>query len=253
MNLAIKQVFQRMDDEHAAALSNPTPKINSGGGIMEFFARFYSSADRIGYIFSLNQDALVERLASFSVGLPLAVPGIQYLPPEFPRPLGIPPLVALAKPDPQNMRLDGQLNYIKLHGSFLWRPEDGAPGMVLGGGKQIAITRSPLLTAYHKLFYQLLSAGDVRLFVIGYGFRDDHINKTIATAVQSFQAKIFVWDKQDPLQLLKAVPIGEPAYPKRTIDLRPYLCGAASRSMADVFPWAGHPTTEYTRIASSFF
>jgi hypothetical protein len=164
-----------------------------------------------------------------------------------------PPLVAPAKPDLGNMRLAGNLNYIKLHGSFLWRPEDGSPGMVLGGGKQIAIGRSQLLTAYHSLFEQVLCSGDVRLFVIGYGFQDDHINRAIATAVQGFNARIFVWDRQHPLELLKEVPIREPAFPRRTIDLRPYLCGAASRPMTEVFPWAGHPTPEYARIETSFF
>lgn len=253
MQLAVQQVFQRMDDEHAAALSSATPKIDSGGGIREFFWRFYSPADRVGYVFSLNQDALTERLAALWVGVPFAVPGIQYLPWASPPPIGTSPLVGPAKPDPGNIRLDGSLNYIKLHGSSLWRPEDGSPGMVLGGGKQIAIGRSPLLTAYHSLFDQVLRAGDVRLLVIGYGFQDDHINRIIATAVQSFNARIFLWNKQDPLQLLKDVPIREPAFPKRMIDLRPYLCGAASRPMAEVFPWGGHPTTEYERISTSFF
>ncbi len=256
MDLAIKQVFQRMDSEHAATLSSPVPKIDSGGLIGDFFARFYSPTNRIGYIFSLNQDALTERLAAlWASSVPLAVPGIQNLPSAFspPPPTAPPPLVTLAKPDLGNMRLDGNLNYIKLHGSFLWRPEDGSPGMVLGGGKQIAIGRSPLLRAYHDLFNKILCAGDVRLFVIGYGFQDDHINKIIWTASQSHNAKIFLWDKQHPLQLLKDVPIREPAFPTRTIDLRPYLCGAASRSMAEVFPPTGDKTAEYDRIVSSFF
>src|SRR5947208_735516 len=29
--------------------------------------------------------------------------------------------------------LAGNLNYVKLHGCFLWHPADGSPGMVLGG------------------------------------------------------------------------------------------------------------------------
>jgi hypothetical protein len=254
MYLAIEEIFRRMDAEYDATLSSSVPKIDSSGGIMEFFGRFYSSTHRIGYIFSLNQDALAERLAHLWVGVPFDVPGIQYLPSASPPPLSAPPrLVAPAKPDLGKMQLDGNLNYIKLHGSFLWRPEDGSPSMVLGGGKQITIGRSPLLTAYHSLFERVLCAGNVRLFVIGYGFQDDHINKIILTATQSFNARIFVWDKQHPLQLLKNVPVREPAFPTRTADLRPYLCGAASRSMAEVFPWAGHPTAEYDRIVSSFF
>jgi hypothetical protein len=181
MYLAIKEVFQRMDAEHAATLSSSVPKIDSGGGIMEFFGRFYSSTHRIGYIFSLNQDALAERLAHlWGPSLPFAMPGVQYISSGSPPPLTAPPqLAAPAKPDPGNMRLEGNLNYVKLHGSFLWHPEDGSPGMVLGGSKLSAIGRSGLLTAYHILFDKVLCAGDVRLFVIGYGFQDDHINRII--------------------------------------------------------------------------
>jgi hypothetical protein len=109
VQVAIQEAFQRMDDEHVAALSSATPKIDTSG-IKEFFRRFYSPADRVGYIFSLNQDALAERLAGLWVDLPFAVPGIQYLPSTSPRPIGTPPLVAPAKPDPGNIRLDGNLN-----------------------------------------------------------------------------------------------------------------------------------------------
>jgi hypothetical protein len=157
------------------------------------------------------------------------------------------------KPDVASIGFDGNLNYIKLHGSFLWRPDDRSPGMVLGGGKDIAIGQSPLLTAYLSLFDQVLCAGDVRLLVVGYSFQDSHINRIIATAVQGFGARIFIWDMKDPLELLKNVSIAEPAFPKRTIDLRPYLCGAASRPLSDVFPWGEHPTPEYKRIVASFF
>ncbi|MBV9861087.1 MAG: hypothetical protein JO267_02950 [Alphaproteobacteria bacterium] len=123
MQVAIQQVFQRMDEEHAAVLGGSTPKIDSGIGIKEFFARFYCQTDRIGYIFSLNQDALVERLASLWVGVPFSLPGLQYLPTTSPYPVGTSRFVGLAKPDLRNIRLSGNLNYIKLHGSFLWRPE----------------------------------------------------------------------------------------------------------------------------------
>jgi len=125
--------------------------------------------------------------------------------------------------------------------------------MVLGGGKKIAIGHSDLLACYQNLFSKVLRAGDVRVMVIGYGFHDDHINKILAEAVQSFGARMFIWDKQHPLQFLNAVPIADPSGPGRTFDFRPYLCGAASRNIAEVFPFGAHPSTEYRRIVSSFF
>jgi hypothetical protein len=184
----------------------------------------------------------------------LSLPGIRGLP-ENPPVIDLPRLVGPATPDmsEQNQRLDGFINYIKLHGSFRWRPEDGSSAMVLGGGKELSIRRSPLLTWYHDLFEQVLCAGDVRIFVIGYSFQDDHINRTIARAVQSSNAKIFVWDICDPLQLLKNVSIVEPGYPRSTIDLRPYLIGSASRPLAEVFRPGERTTPEFERIAASFF
>jgi hypothetical protein len=252
MNSAVREAFRRMDDEHIARLASGNPLIDTGG-IRELFGRFYSQQHRAGYIFSLNQDALKERLAGLWVDLPFSLPGIRYLPTSSPPEIGTPRLAYPATPDTSNMRFDGNLNYIKLHGSFLWRPDDGSPGMVLGGSKQMAIGRSPLLTAYQNVFGQVLNAGEVRLLVVGYSFQDSHINGIIATAVQSFSARLFIWDMKDPLQLLKEVPIADSAFPGRTIDLRPYLCGAASRPLSHVFPWNDHPTPEYKRIVASFF
>jgi hypothetical protein len=251
MKLAIEEAFERMDAEHAAQLSNVSPKIDPGT-LRQLFAWFYSSQHGVGYIFSLNQDLLMERLSGFRVDVgaarspifpgfvnaPLALPGFHHSP--------------VSPPAMSDRRLAGHLNYIKLHGSFRWPLTDGSPGMVLGGGKEIAIGQSPLLSWYHQLFNQILCSGDVRLLVIGYSFQDDHINRIIWTATQSFGARIFIWDTTNPLRLLEKVRIAEPAFSQRTIDLRPYLCGAASRTLGEVFPANGHTTAEYKRIEASF-
>ena len=251
MELAVGEAFERMDAEHAAQLSSSSPKID-GGSLRQLLGWFYSSEHRVGYIFSLNQDLLMERLAGFRVDVgvaqspifpgfvnaPLALPGFHYSP--------------VSPPEISERTLAGNLNYIKLHGSFRWPLTDGSPGMVLGGGKEIAIGRSPLLSWYQQLFSQIICSGDVRLLIIGYSFQDDHINRIIWTATQSFGARIFIWDTRDPLELLENVRIAEPAFPRRTIDLRPYLCGAASRPLGEVFPANGHTTPEFRRIEASF-
>jgi hypothetical protein len=253
INLAIEEAFQRMDSEHAAYLSRERPDIDSMG-VREFFNWFYSSEHNVGYIFSLNQDCLKERLFGFRMdrfgisspifpgfpGIPFSLPGVRHSMVSMPE---------ICDVEISDASLAGNLNYIKLHGSFLWLPADRSAGMVLGGAKTIAIGRSALLTRYHKIFERVLYAGDVRLLIIGYGFQDAHINRIIATAVQSFGARIFLWDKRDPLELLEKVKIDRPA---PTIDLRPCLCGAASRPLAEVFPAGGHPTAEYVRIRASF-
>jgi hypothetical protein len=122
--------------------------------------------------------------------------------------------------------------------------------MVLGGGKETAIDKSPLLRRYRKVFDHVLRAGGVRILIIGYSFQDAHINKVIWTAAQSFEARLFVWDTKDARQLLKDVRIDDRG---RTVDLRPFLRGAASRPLAEVFPRGADPSPEYARIAASFF
>ena len=52
----------------------------------------------------------------------------------------------------------------------------------MGGGKIAAIRKHPLLIWYHDLFEAYLSELDSRLMVIGYGFRDAHINRMIVRA-----------------------------------------------------------------------
>src|ERR1700730_9424060 len=252
MNSAIREAFERMDAEHVAQL--PSQKIDDRA-IREFLGRFYSVDHRVGYIFSLNQDALVELLAGLWADLlpGFSLPGIRLLPP-LPMPAaGRPRFAYPATPDMSEIGLEGNLNYIKLHASFLWHPEDGSPGMVLGGGKEIKIGRSPLLTWYYQLFNQVLCSGDVRLLVIGYSFKDEHINRIIWTAAQSFGARIFIWDTTHSLELVEKVGIADRAFPTRCVDLRPFLCGAASRPLVEVFPCGAHPTPEWKRIAASFF
>lgn len=253
MRQALREAFERMDAEHASRLSGSRPSIDTGG-MKDFMLRFYSQQQRSGYIFTLNQDVLVERLASLWPDVPLSLPGIRGVPRDS-NDFDTPSLAGPATPDmsAQALNLVGGLNYIKLHGSSRWRSTDGTSGMVLGGGKEISIRRSPLLTQYLQWFEQVICAGEVRLLVIGYSFQDDHVNRAIATAVQGFGARLFIWDTRHPLNLINGVSIEEPAYPRRKIDLRPFLIGAASRPLAEVFPWGDHPTPEFRRIVESFF
>jgi hypothetical protein len=72
----------------------------------------------------------------------------------------------------------------KLHGSVDWLDADGDL-LVMGGGKQEMIERTPLLNEYFANFKRELSQPGARLMVIGYGFRDSHINNLLAEAWQA--------------------------------------------------------------------
>lgn len=67
----------------------------------------------------------------------------------------------------------------KLHGSSNWRNATGAPLLVMGGSKSKAISDTPLLQSYMNRFREHLQTNGAKLMVIGYGFRDDHINELI--------------------------------------------------------------------------
>ena len=94
---------------------------------------------------------------------------------------------------PDEFRLDGRCQpYFKLHGSSNWHEVHGAPLFIMGGNKIREIGFSPLLSWYHQQFEERLYQANTRLMVIGYGFRDAHINEVIMRAVNDRGTKMFV-------------------------------------------------------------
>ncbi len=169
-------------------------------GVQEFISRFYGRADT-GYLFTLNQDLLLERkYYNYSFGSHNAprptLPGIPQhrdwfqthmddsysgLPPDYARTISSQSIAPDSNWPPA---LKGQFNYIKLHGAFDWRDPSGNDLLVIGGAKANTIENSPILKWYSDVFLTVCLAGDVRLFVSGYGFADEHINEMIAAGVK---------------------------------------------------------------------
>lgn len=82
--------------------------------------------------------------------------------------------------------------YIKLHGSSNWITEEGAPMLIIGGNKDEAIQVHPILRRYASEFSTRLNSPTTRVMVIGYGFKDHHINRVIAEVVHKHDLKMFV-------------------------------------------------------------
>ena len=80
----------------------------------------------------------------------------------------------------------------KLHGSTNWRVSSGDPMVIIGGEKASGIAKSDVLSVYAREFERRLSMG-ARLMVIGYGFRDLHINATLDRAAAN-GLRLFVVD-----------------------------------------------------------
>ena len=138
-------------------------------------------------------------------------------------------------------------NLIKLHGSINWRSSGDSSAMVMGRRKTLTIANIPLLAWYHRVFERVLSAGNVRLMVIGYGWADEHINEVIATAVRHSGLQIYSWNPSRPQDMLGKLPQGN--------DILKGLMGYRTRSIQQVMPATpmnpGGP--DYDGIVQAFF
>ena len=139
-------------------------------GVQEFLFRFWGQRNQgndTGYLFTLNQDLFFERnlYNEHAFGAPGgALPGLApvygqnwfstnlgaYSPDLEMRPVADPP---------REGHLRGQMNVIKLHGSFNWRSADGRNVLVVGTDKTAQIASLPLLSWYADVFRRVVAAG----------------------------------------------------------------------------------------------
>ena len=85
----------------------------------------------------------------------------------------------------------------------------GANVMVVGTEKTTKIASLPLLSRYADIFREVISAGDVRLMIAGYGFADEHINAMVAEAIESHGLSVFIWNTASDL---KGLVLSSPPY-----------------------------------------
>ncbi|PAJ88297.1 hypothetical protein DF011_17750 [Burkholderia ubonensis] len=140
--------------------------------------------------------------------------------------------------------------YIKLHGSSNWTQNDqGGPMLIMGGNKANEIGLVPVLQWYQTLLTEYLTRGDSRLMVIGYGFRDDHINEIISDAVTNHNLKLFVISPDGADQARKIAPTAGAAIQQRTVledVFRRGLIGASRRSIHEIF--SGRDPIELSKL-----
>jgi len=187
---AVRQVFGDMNEGFAARLDWEFQQQR------EFLVRTFL----VGFeaIFSLNQDLLLEQkylndnvmLGSDGKWGGWQIPGmkldVQSLEPLQARATGI------WRPD-ATMTTDARLQPLyKPHGSVNWHDADNQALMIIGGDKAQQIQSHPILSAHAAAFEAHLMQPESRLMVIGYGFRDHHINRMIVRAVYESGLKFFV-------------------------------------------------------------
>lgn len=158
--------------------------------------------DTKGFFFTLNQDLLIERYFS-SLGLVtpyVGQPTIEiyqdkhYIESTCSRTLPATNIYL----EKNNFLSSSKFFYVKLHGSWNWDSSDGTKKLVIGRNKINQINDEPVLKRYLEIFKEALSKGSIKLFVIGYGFGDEHINEIITNSIENNNLKLYVMNPFSP-------------------------------------------------------
>ena len=192
---AIRKAYESLDNKLLGSVANYAQTYG------DFFKKIIFRFSRVspyngsGYIFTLNQDLLIER--NFSKYPDSSLSSIT-VPLVFSKIFGKEHGSALLQQDYvkipedfefQRLQYENQLtncvplSYIKLHGSQDWLFEkEGKNLMVIGRRKQDTISSIPLLDYYWKKFEQQLNIPNSKILIIGYSFNDKHVNEALKSA-----------------------------------------------------------------------
>jgi len=200
---AYRNAYQEMDERQCsrAVLNSPA------GVCSQSFLRYFAGCTaerRMGFLFTLNQDLLLERFWAAEPNLHL--PGLRRRGPALGRhPIQETDWVDLPSEDDVAearrsfwSKSSQCFAQIKLHGSFGWKNSAKAgAAMVIGKNKEGLIRKVPLLRWYGELFEEVLKHLE-HLLVIGYSFRDEHINRLVTNALSLGRLKLSVIDILTP-------------------------------------------------------
>lgn len=249
---AVSDAYESLDEGLRAWTFTPgAPHPVNIYRVRQLVERFAGKRTRPGFVFTLNQDLFMERYYAdgptlLFLGLGRTVhlscgsqgeldPGDRIRLPAAPSSLD------------QEIHRD-TFFYVKLHGSYNWDASDGTHRMVIGHAKANQIATEPLLAAYLEVFKRVLSSGKKRLLIIGYGFRDEHVNAAIVNAVDKGNLELFVMSPQSPSRL-KALLGKAPCGPRIWGALHGYY----SHTLLTLFPQNQEETPEWRQLRRSYF
>jgi len=185
-------------------------------GVNKLLGSFAGSTGETGVHFTLNQDLFMERHTKRQ---PLGLATLKYKDYldqiqtgriEAERIVQLPDDEFLNKFKENHLNSNGDLLYVKLHGSFGWGSVGGGDQMVLGTNKYEDIIKEPLLAWYFELLENALYRPGVTMLIIGYGFKDEHINKIFAKAIQEHGLQLYIISPEDPENFKNRI-IGKPS------------------------------------------
>ncbi len=172
--------------------------------VTKFLGLFTGVAEETGVHFTLNQDLLMER-ACQKIPLGFHTPAysdyVQSINSKIINSesvVRLPDIFAIQDFKDKRLSSVGDSCYIKLHGSQGWESVHGKKQMVIGTNKFSDIQKEPLLSWYFDIFRQSIMRPGIELFVVGYSFRDKHVNDLLLEAINEHDLKIYIISPEDP-------------------------------------------------------
>jgi hypothetical protein len=265
IHIAIREAYEELDviaQNYIPVRDDSKHNVLIGAEkIIDYLTRDMS---QINFFFTLNQDLFVERLISCKCK--------NITRPAFEGRIFIPKLTGSQRPLDKNKdfvnvptgdKLDTikhatdlshlECHYIKLHGSFDWKSSgpDRPEMMVIGRNKEEQIADELLLTRYLDLFEQVLFQGGIKLLIIGYGFRDNHINEVITKAIgEEYGLKLYIMSTAKPKEFKKELIKADKVYGKQILK---GISGYFQSSFGDLFPPDGSETPKWRELKKTFF
>lgn len=226
--------------------------------VNDLIARFAGQSNEKGFFFTLNQDLFVERY--YSSQQKLVYPGVsvnyirfnngrdkELVQEDLAR---IPTQQEELQRHKSELKSLGGFYYVKLHGSYDWRDSNNQKKLVIGVTKDEQIKTEPILSWYFELLEEVLSLPERRLLIIGYGFRDQHINEVLAKSVIDSGLKIFIVNPTDPERFQKTTLENTGSH-KRT--LWDGIVGYYPLSLGEFFPYGTSSTQHYRTLLENLF
>lgn len=215
----------------------------------------FSRVNKKGFFFTINQDLFIER--HYYNGQRLIIPGVQHRQELFSSLFRMPlkisdysqlPTRDFIEDNKDRILSDSNFFYIKLHGSQNWISSRGNQQMVIGRGKVRQLREEPLLSWYFDIFKDVVLQRNRKLLIIGYGFRDNHINRIMSEAVEKYGLRIYIISPQ-PIEDFKR-NMSRSKYRRQILK---GLSGYYPYTLLQLFPSDQSKTQFYQDLREQFF
>lgn len=199
MKKALSDTYEKLD----SIIRDWIPKLDAPYPVnickVQEMIDLFSKKNKKGFFFTLNQDLFIER--HYYNGDRPVIPGIQpkqeWFSTSFNMQLRstdycVTPSKEFIEVSKEEILSSSKFFYIKLHGSQNWLSSEGNQQMVIGRGKADQIWQEPILSWYFEIFKAVVLHEKRKILIIGYGFKDPHINKVISEAVDKYGLKVYL-------------------------------------------------------------